>query len=166
VLLLGKFFAGLIRSLVLFESAVLISFLLMYVHFGAAGQRYIFDGPGLSQLSAYFGITALACIGYGAIFLLFSMLMKNPVPLALMLMGWEAISAILPSFLQKFSVTSYLRQLMPVSVPVEGIFALLTVNTEPIPVWLDVLGVMLLTAGVLALSCYRMRFLEISYTSE
>ena len=166
VLLLGKFLAGTIRAVLLFGGAVLLSFFLMYMPHGAAGQQYMFDGPGMSQLYAYLGITVLACVAYGSIFLLFSMLMKNPAPAALLLMGWEFISALLPSFLQQFSVSSHLRHLMPVSVPAEGIFALLTVTTEPVPPWLAVFGVLLLTTGVLAVSCYRMRSLEISYTTE
>lgn len=166
VLLLGKFAAGAIRSMLLMESAVLASFLLMYLPCGTAGQRYISDGPGFSQLLAYLGITALACLGYGAIFLLFSMLMKNPVPAALVLMGWEAISTVFPAIAQRLSIASYLRNLMPVSVPAEGVFALLTVTTEPVPAWMSVLGALILTAVVLVISCYRMRSLEISYTTE
>jgi hypothetical protein len=166
ILLLGKFIAGAVRSLVIFETAVLVSFALMYMRYGEAGRQYVLDGPGLSQLFAYLTITALACLGYGAIFLLFSMLMKNPAPAALMFMGWEFISSVLPPLLQRFSITAYLKHLMPVSVPAEGIFALLTVNTEPIPAWLAVVGALLLTTAVLVVSCWRMRTLEISYTTE
>lgn len=166
VLLLGKFFAGAVRALLLFQTAIIANFALMYLHWGEAGRNYVFNGPGLSQLLSYMLITALACLGYGAIFLLFSMLMKNPAPAALMLLGWEFISAALPALLQRFSIASYLRHLMPITVPGEGIFALLTVNTEPIAPWLSVVGALLLTAGVLVVSCLRMRTLEISYTTE
>lgn len=166
VLLLGKFIAGSVRALVLFETAVFLSFWIMYYPFGTAGHQYIFDGPGGHELAAYLGITALAVLGYGAVFMLFSMLFKNPAPPALLFMGWEAISSIMPSFLQRFSITSYLRQLMPISVPGDGIFALLTVTTEPVPAWLSVTGALILTIGVLAVSCYLMRRLEISYTTE
>lgn len=165
VLLLGKFVAGSVRSMLIFETATLVNFLLMYLHFGAPGKAYI-AGPGMSQLVAYMVITALACLGYGAVFLLFSMLLKNPAPAAIAFMGWEGVSSVMPSFLQKFSISSYLRHLMPVSVPGEGIFALLTVNTEPVPAWIASAGALVLTTFVLALSCYRMRSLEISYTTE
>ncbi len=166
VLLVGKFLAGVIRATLLFGTAVFASFFFMYLPYGAAGQQYVFDGPGLSQLLSYLGITLLASIGYGAIFLLFSMLMKNPIPGALILMGWEFISAILPAFLQRFSVTSYLRPLLPVTIPAEGIFALLTVATDPVPAWMATLGVLVLAVIVLSLSCIRVRSLEISYSSD
>jgi ABC-type transport system involved in multi-copper enzyme maturation permease subunit len=166
VLLIGKFLAGAVRSLLLFETGVLASFALMYAPYGNAGWQYVFDGPGLSQLGAYLLITALACLGYGSIFLLLSMLLKNPAPVALLLMGWEFISSVLPPMLQRFSIAAYLKHLMPVSVPLEGVFALLTVNTEPVPAWLAVVGSLLLTVAVLAVSCWRIRTLEIVYTTE
>lgn len=166
VLLLAKFFAGAATSTLLFGTAVLADFALMYLRFGAAGSDYVFNGPGLEQVEAYLGITVLACLGYGSIFLLLSMLFRNPTPAALLVMGWEAINPILPSLLQKISIASYLRHLMPVSVPGEGLFALLAVSTEPVAPWIATAGVLMVTAVVVTLSCYRMRRLEIRYTTD
>jgi uncharacterized integral membrane protein len=138
----------------------------MYAAFGAAGHDYIFNGPGLGQLGSYLIITALACLGYGAIFLLLSLVFRNPTPAAMVLMAWEAINPVAPSLLQKISVASYLRHLMPVNVAAEGIFALLTVQTEAEPVWSAILGLLLLIVLVLVFSCYRIRSLEIRYSTE
>jgi hypothetical protein len=55
---------------------------------------------------------------------------------------------------------------MPVSVPAEGIFALLTVETEPVSAWVAVLGLLALITVVLVYSCIRMRRLEIRYTTD
>ena len=74
VLLVGKFVGGLVTSVTLFGLGVLASFAMMYVHFGDAGQYYVFNGPGMGQLLAYLGITVLACTGYGSIFLALSLL--------------------------------------------------------------------------------------------
>lgn len=166
VLLLAKFAAGAISAILLFGSAVLACFTLMYAGFGAAGRDYIFNGPGLGQLEAYLAIVVLACLGYGAVFLLFSMMFRNPTPAAMLLLGWEAINPVLPSLLQKLSVASYLRHLMPVKVAAEGFFILLTVETEPVSAWAATLGLLALIAVVLVYSCYRMRSLEIRYTTE
>jgi ABC-type transport system involved in multi-copper enzyme maturation permease subunit len=166
ILLLAKFAAGSTTAILLFGTAVLADFTMMYLRFHAIGYDYVFNGPGLAQLEAYLGITVLACLGYGSVFLLLSMLFKNPMPVAMLVMGWEAINPILPSLLQKISVASYLRHLMPVSLPGEGIFALLTVNTEPVSPWLATIGVLVVTLTVVAVSCYRMRSLEIRYTTE
>ena len=84
----------------------------------------------------------------------------------MMVLGWEAINPVMPSLLQKISVASYLRHLMPITVPGEGIFALLTVATEPVPAWVAVLGLLILIAAVLSYSCVRIRRLEIRYTTE
>jgi hypothetical protein len=166
VLLLAKFLAGAVSSILLFGTAVLADFALMYLRFGGAGSDYVFNGPGLMQLEAYLGITALASLGYGSVFLLLSMMFKNPTPAAMLVMGWEAINPILPSLLQKISIASYLRHLMPVNVPGEGLFALLAVGTEPVAPWIATVGVLMVTAAVVTLSCYRMRRLEIRYTTD
>ncbi len=166
VLLLAKFAAGAMSSVVLFGGAILANFALIYVAFGAAGQDYLFNGPGMGQLEAYLAIAALACLGYGSVFLLLSMMFRNPMPAALLVFGWEAINPVMPSLLQKISVASYLRHVMPISVPGDGIFALLTVETEPVSGWVASLGLLLLIAVVLAYSCVRMRRLEIRYTTE
>jgi ABC-type transport system involved in multi-copper enzyme maturation permease subunit len=166
VLLLAKFAAGSISALVLFGSAILADFALTYAFFGAAGSGYVFNGPGLGQLEAYLAIIILACLGYGAVFLLLSMMFRNPTPAAMLVLGWEAINPVLPSLLQKLSVASYLRHLMPVNVAAQGIFALLTVKTEPVSGWAATLGLLALIAVVLTYSCYRIRTLEIRYTTD
>jgi hypothetical protein len=55
---------------------------------------------------------------------------------------------------------------MPVKVAGDGIFALLTVETEPVSAWAAVLGLLVLIIVVLCYSCYRIRKLEIRYTTE
>ncbi len=166
VILLSKFFAGAVSAVVLFGAAVIADFFLMYAAYGAAGRDFMLHEPGLGQVEAYLLIVVLACLGYGAIFLLLSLMFRNPMPGAILLLGWEAINPVLPSLLQKFSVASYLRHLMPVSVPAEGIFALLTVETEPVSAWVAVLGLLALIVVVLTYTCYRMRRLEIRYTTD
>ncbi len=166
VLLLGQFLAGAVSALALFEAGALGSFTLMYAHFGARGREFVFQGPGLAHLWAYLLVIALACLGYGAVFLLLSMMFRNPMPPAMIVMAWEVINPVLPALLQKLSIASYLRHLMPVAVPAEGVFALLTVITEPVRPWAAVTGVLILTAAVVAFSCYRMRRIEINYTVD
>jgi ABC-type transport system involved in multi-copper enzyme maturation permease subunit len=166
VILLSKFFAGAVTSVVLFGAAMIADFVLMYVGYGAAGRDFMLHGPGLGQIEAYLLIVVLACLGYGSLFLLLSLVFRNPMPGAMLLLGWEAVNPIMPSLLQKFSVASYLRHLMPVSVPAEGIFALLTVETEAVSAWVAVLGLLGLIALVLTYTCYRIRRLEIRYTTD
>jgi ABC-type transport system involved in multi-copper enzyme maturation permease subunit len=166
VLLLGKFVGGVVTSVTLFGLGVFASFAMMYGHFGPAGQYYVFNGPGLGQLGAYLGVTVLACIGYGSVFLMLSLLLKNPIIPAVLVLGWETFTPVLPSLVQRFSVTYYLKQLCPVSIPADGLMALFTVVSEPVSTVAAILGPIVLAALVLVIACKLVTRLEISYVAE
>jgi ABC-type transport system involved in multi-copper enzyme maturation permease subunit len=166
VLLIGKFLAGTIVSIFLFETAIVTCFYLVYSRFGAASSFYVFDGPGLGQLGSYLLVTALACLGYGSVFLALSLLFKNPIVPGLILMGWEMIAPIFPAWVQRLSVSFYLKHLCPVSLPVDGPMAIFTVVAEPVAAALAVLGLLCLVVAVLVLSCFLIHRTEITYTAE
>jgi ABC-type transport system involved in multi-copper enzyme maturation permease subunit len=166
VLVVGKFLAGAVVSIVLFEAAVLACFCLVYSRLGSAGRSYVFDGPGLGQLGSYLLVTALACLGYGAVFLALSLLFKNPIIPGVMLMGWEAVAPIFPSWAQHLSVTFYLKHLCPVRIPAEGPMAIFSIVAEPVPPFVAVFGLLCLTVAILVLSCFLIRRLEVTYTAE
>jgi ABC-type transport system involved in multi-copper enzyme maturation permease subunit len=166
VLVVGKFLAGAIISTLVFELAVSACFYLIYSRYGSAGRTYIFDGPGLGQLASYLLVTALACLGFGALFLALSLLFKNPIVPGVVLMGWEAISPIFPAWAQRLSVTFYLKHLCPVTLPVDGPLAIFTVVAEPVSPFVAVFGLLCLTLAILVLSCFLIHRLEITYTSE
>jgi len=166
VLVVGKFFAGAIIAIALFEMAVLACFYLMYSRFGSAGKSYVFDGPGVGQLRSYLLVTALACLGYGAVFLAFSLLFKNPIIPGVVIMGWEAVAPIFPPWAQRLSVTFYLKHLCPVSLPIRGPLAIFTIVAGPVSPFMAVLGLLFLTIAILALSCFLIHRMEITYTAE
>ena len=166
LLVLGKFAAGLLTSVLLFGSGVFLSFLLMYWHFGARGQQFVFGGPGLGHLGSYVLVTALACVGYGSLFMILSMVLNNPIVPGIILLGWEGISPVFPQALQKLTVTYYLKHLTPVAVRVDGLMALFTVVTEPVPKWLAVFGLLCLSTFVVFLACLKARTLQVSYHTE
>jgi ABC-type transport system involved in multi-copper enzyme maturation permease subunit len=166
VLVVGKFFAGAVVAIALFETAVLACFCLTYARFGAAGKSYVFDGPGLGQLGSYLLVTALACLGYGAVFLALSLLFKNPIVPGVVIMGWEVIAPIFPAWAQRLSVTFYLKHLCPISLPLTGPLAIFTIVAEPVSPWIAVLGLLCLTIAILVLSCFLIHRMEITYTAE
>jgi len=166
VLVVGKFLAGAVISVALFETAVLACFYLTYSRLGATGRSYVFDGPGLSQLGSYVLVTALACVGYGAMFLALSLLFKNPIIPGALLMGWEAAAPIFPSWAQRVSVTFYLKHLCPVKLPVEGPMAIFTIIAEPVSPFIAILGLLSLTIAILVISCFLIHRLEVTYTTE
>jgi len=163
VLATGKFLAGLAGSWIIFGGSVFLSFAIMYGHFGRAGADFVFHGPGFGHLLAYLGVTLLACLGYGSVFLALSLAFKNPILPGAVVLLWETFHAVLPSLLQKFSVIFYLKQLCPVSVAPTGIMALFTVVAEPVSAPVAVIGLILLSTAVLACACLQIRRTEISY---
>lgn len=165
VVVLGKLLAGTLTALVFFGAGVLTSFVLMYAHF-PAGREFLLNGPGLSHLGAYMLVIVLGCLGYGAVFLALSLVFKNPIIPAVVLLLWEGINGALPVLLKYFSVTFYLKPLFPVELPVEGISGLFTVVAEPTPAWLAVTGLVIFALVVLSFACWRIRRLEINYGTE
>jgi ABC-type transport system involved in multi-copper enzyme maturation permease subunit len=163
VLVAGKYISGLVTSVILFGAVTIASMLLLFFpHFFSASARFFSDGAGLSQLFSYVLITVLACIGYGAFFLVVGLFFRNPIIPALLLYGWEWINFLLPPLLKKISVIHYLNSLVPVPIS-EGPFA---VVAEPTPAWIAVPGLVIVTALVLILAGTRIRRMEIRYGSE
>jgi hypothetical protein len=75
---------------------------------------------------------------------------------------WEAANLALPPLLKRFSVVFYLQSIYP--VPISR--SLFEVVAEPPPVWLSVLGGILVTLAVLAFAGWKVRRMEISYGGE
>jgi ABC-type transport system involved in multi-copper enzyme maturation permease subunit len=163
VLVTGKYISGLVTSVVLFVSVTILSMLLMFFpHFYSASMRFFFEGAGLTQLLTYAGITILACIGYGAFFLVVGLFVRNPIIPALALYGWEWINFLLPPLLKKISVIHYLNSLVPVPIS-EGPFAVIA---EPTPAYISVPGLLIVTALVLIAAGTRIRHMEIRYGGD
>src|SRR5215470_242898 len=166
LLVLGKFLAGLMAAVLTFGLSVLLAFSIMYGHFGASGRAFVFDGPGLGQRSAYFAVTALASVGYSAVFLALKLVFKSPILPAAVVFLWESFHVVLPPLLQRFSVMFYLKQLCPVTIPPDGALALFTVVAEPVSPWIAVPGLLFLCSAILVFACYRIRRTEISYVAD
>jgi hypothetical protein len=58
-------------------------------------------------------VTALACVGYGAVFLMSGILFRNPMIPAAVVMVWENLNPFLPTVLKKISVIFCLKNLCP-----------------------------------------------------
>ncbi|HEX2327299.1 MAG TPA: hypothetical protein VHN74_01140 [Candidatus Angelobacter sp.] len=166
VLIAGKFLAGVIASATIFGVSVFASFAFTYAHLGQQGRNYVFAGPGLGQLAGYLLVTFLACLGYGSVFLALSLVFKNPILPGVFVLLWETFHSVLPSLLQKLSITFYLKQLCPVTIPPVGVMALFTVIPEPVSRWFAIPGLLLLSLAILAFACFRIRRTEISYLTD
>ena len=163
VLLVGKYLSGLITSIILFTGLTVVAMLLLYLpRFGSQSVRFFLEGQGMSQILTYAGITMLACLGYGAFFLVVGLFVRNPIIPALLLYGWEWLNFLLPPLLKKISVIHYLNSLVPVQIS-EGPLAVIA---EPTPAWIAIPSMLVVTGLVLALSGYRIRHMEIRYGSD
>lgn len=162
-LVIGKYLSGLVATVTLFSITTVGSMLILYFSlYPSESERFFSDGAGFNHLLAYLGVTILACIGYGAVFLLVGLFFRNPIIPALLLYGWEWINFLLPPFLKKISVIHYLQSLVPVPMS-EGPFAVLV---EPTPAWISVPSLLVFTGVVLFLASRHIRRMEISYAGE
>jgi len=171
VLLAGKYLAGLLAATVIFTTSTALQLIANLSSFsGAIVSRYLYQENGLSHIFAYLGVTALACVGYGSVFLAAGLLIRNPIIAAAIVLIWEDVNPLLPALLKKFSVIYYLKSLCPVQVPVDPgmpqLLRLLISNGDPISAYLAVFGVLALAAFVLWASSLKVRTLEINYTTE
>jgi len=161
VLASAKYLTGLLVAFTLFGASTAASFLFAYAPYRGL-DRFFLHGPGVGHLLAYLGVTFLACLGYGAVFLAFGFFFKSPAIPAVIVFGWEGINFLLPPLLKKISIIYYLQAFCPVPLS-EGPFALLT---EAPSAWVAVPGLVLLTAVLLAISWKKVRGMEISYEED
>jgi hypothetical protein len=170
VLLVGKYFAGLLATVVIFTTSAglqLVAMLWRFDHTVIAGYL---AGPGWGQIFAYLAVTILACIGYGSVFVAAGMFFRNPlIPTALVLL-WEGANAFLPAALQKISLIFYLQALCPVVAPSDFPLPvgmkILVATAEPVSPVVAVTGILAFTLLVLAVAGMRARKLEINYSAD
>jgi ABC-type transport system involved in multi-copper enzyme maturation permease subunit len=171
VLMVGKFLAGLLATCVIFMTSELLQLIVFTGQYSpTARDLYLYQNHGLAHAAAYLGVTALACLGYGAFFLAAGMLFKNPILPAATILVWEAANPFLPALLKKFSVIYYLKSLCPVDIPTPpgtpALLALLVSNSDPVSAPMAILGIVSVALLVLYVSSFQVRRLEINYTSE
>ncbi len=108
-------------------------------------------------------IAALACVGYGSVFLMCGLRYGNPMIPAAVVFVWENLNPFLPLFLKKVSVIFYLRSLLPVDVPVQGFFSVMVTEAEPVAVWIAIPGLLAVAGLILGYTALTARQAEISY---
>jgi len=162
VLLLGKYLAALAATATLFGVSSAIAHLVLISDSGRPATLAHLGSGGAGRMLAYVLVAALACAAYGAVFLAFGQLAKNPVFPALAFWGWEHLNFLLPDVLKRLGLVHYLLSLTPVKVP-EGFLAVLG---EPLPAWVAVPAPLLLAAALLALASWKVRRTEVDYGVE
>lgn len=173
VLLAGKYLSGLAAASAIFCVSVVLQFAALYGGQGpGAIEQFLFHGHGSEQLAAYLGVTVLACVGYGSVFLFLGVLFRNALLPSIAVLVWESLSGYLPPLLQKVSVIYYLKSLCPSGVVAAtnvgrgGILSFLSFNPEPAQASTAILALLILTLVLLTAASLRLRRMEIDYGAE
>lgn len=171
VLMVGKFLAGLLATCTIFVTSELLQTVAFLWHFSPGTREvYLYHNHGLEHAAIYVGVTVLACVGYGAFFLVAGMLFRNPILPAAAILIWEAIDPFLPGILKQFSVIYYLKSLCPVEIPsppgTPPLLALLISNADPVSAPVAVVGIVMVALIALYASSVQVRRMEINYATE
>jgi ABC-type transport system involved in multi-copper enzyme maturation permease subunit len=158
VLVVGKFVSGWIAAALLFVGSTLGMMILLYADSGP-GIGHLLSGPGFGQAFSYVWVTLLGCLGYGAVFLVIGLFLRNPIVPALLIFVWEQVNPFLPALMKKISVIFYLQSLLPVALD-QGPFAVIA---DPVPGWIALPGLLVFTVAVLVAAALRIRKMEIAY---
>jgi hypothetical protein len=170
VLLAGKYAAGLLATVVIFTSSTALQWLVLFWQFDQTAVANFLASTGWSQFSSYLAVTALACVGYGSVFLAIGMLFRNPIIPVTAVLLWEGVNPFLPAALKKISMIYYLQSLCPVgAIPgqdVPPLVRLLISPVQPATKSMAVLSIVILTCVVLVAAARLSRRMEINYSTE
>jgi ABC-type transport system involved in multi-copper enzyme maturation permease subunit len=166
LLVFGRFAGAWMTVFLVFSAGWILATATMYGHSGPAGWEFLRHGPGLSHLASYLGILALGTLGFGAVFMAVGLTFRNPAVPAVALLAFETFSGLLPGWLQRLSVTFYLKPLLPLLLPDEGPVALFSFVVEPVTPAVAVVGLCCFALLVLVLASWRVRRLEVNYSNE
>jgi ABC-type transport system involved in multi-copper enzyme maturation permease subunit len=161
VIAAGKYLAGVIAAAIIFGTCTIATNVLIYVN-RPGWTAFFFEGDGMSQLIRYVTAAVLACLVYGAIFMLVGLLFRIPMIPGAVLLAWEFFYFVMPAGLQKFTVMHYLQSFLPVSVDL-GAFA---VVTDPTPPFVGIPVLLALAAILVWISGRVLRTTQISYSSD
>jgi len=170
IVVLGKYLAGLVATCVIFSTSAALQLTVLYLHLPKTALDEYLAGTGWQDAFAYTGVAALACVGYGSVFLLAGMILRNPLIPAVSILLWESINSILPAVLRKASVIYYLKSMCPVEIlsreDVPPVLAMLAVNVEPATPLVAIGGLCLVALCVVAVAAVYSRRMEINYAAE
>jgi hypothetical protein len=171
VLMVGKFLAGLPATCIIFMTSEALQIVAFTWQFSPnVRDLYLYQNHGLAHAFSYLGITALACLGYGAFFLAAGLLFRNPILPAATILIWEGVNPFLPALLKKVSVIYYLKSLCPVDIPtppgMPALMSMLISNPDPVSAPVAILGIVAVALLVLYISSFQVRRMEINYATE
>lgn len=144
VLLIGKYLAGFAGTGGVFVAVTAVCHGMQAVLGGDLPPV----GDDAPPLSVRLAVVVLGCAAYGAVFLLFGALFRNPVLPVGGLLVWELAHFALPPTLQALSIVHHLQRVL---------------GDDPAapPAWMSALTLIALALAAVALACRRLRRLEV-----
>jgi ABC-type transport system involved in multi-copper enzyme maturation permease subunit len=170
VLVFGKYLAALFATSVIFSLSTALQFAaLLRGYDSTIVDKYLQNG-GWDHVFSYMSVAALACVGYGSVFLAAGLITNNPtVPAAFMLI-WESVNAFMPGTLKMASVLFYLQSLCPIAAPVDRgmppFLRALISAAEPTGIFTSILAIATIAGLVLFLGSLKASQLEINYSAD
>jgi ABC-type transport system involved in multi-copper enzyme maturation permease subunit len=162
VLVAAKYLAGWLTATIVFGGTTLVCFVIVYGYLGSADGGGALSLATLLTLLRYLSVVALACLGYGAVFLVVGLFLRSIIIPAFIIFVWESINPVLPAALKKISVIFYLNGMRP--LPSFG--GLVEINAEPVSMWIAIVGFLVFTCLTLFAAAVRIRHMEIAYGAD
>lgn len=112
-LIAGKFLAFMLMAIPILYLTHVITKVMLALPLGFAGMvEFLFTREQLTALFVEFAVITIALFVYSSIFLALSSIFRNVI-FALFIYGWEVASSFLPGILKYFTVSYYLREMLP-----------------------------------------------------
>jgi hypothetical protein len=169
-ILMGKFVSGLIAAVVIFTPSAVLQYAAVLARFDHASVADFLSSEGWAQVRAYAGVTALACVAYGSIFLGAGLFFRNPIIPAAVVLVWESVNIFVPVTLKKLGLIYYLQSLCPVSAAPDAdlpvLFKALILDAPPVSTAGAVAVILVVAALTLLAASVRVRRIEITYGTD
>jgi hypothetical protein len=171
ILVAGKFLAGLLAMSVIFGAGAALQFAAMLGQFDKATAADFLHSGGSAMEWSYVGVTLLACVAYGSLFVALGLLFRNPVVPAAFVLMWESVVLFMPQSLKELSIIYYLQSVCPVEAQLDRdmpslLKMLISSGDEPVTRGTAVAVLLCVAAACLGIAAFRGRRLEINYGVE
>ena len=161
MVVLAKYLAGLSLVATLFLSTSFVSY---YLYFWPtrSGRNWALARIGTQHLGNYLFVVLLACIAYGALFMLIGLIFRNPMIPAIFVLLLESFGYVLPPIFQRMTVALYVQRFVPLTVA-HGPFAIII---EPPSGPTSIAVLLLVSAAMVWLSTMILRRTQITYSVD
>jgi hypothetical protein len=170
VLMAGKYLAGLLSMILVFDLGVLFQWIGTLWLFDKATLAGYLDQSSLRQLLTCVAVTALGCLGYGSVFTAVGLIFRNPIVPAAAILAWEQINPFLPAALKPLGMIHYLQSLLPSSAKLDQqippMISLLIRPGEPARPTVAVIWIVTVSLVLLAVCCVLARRLQVNYATD